>query len=147
MKENAGFFYVLIETDFLHTHSHFLPANQNALLTRHNQSNFVWCHSRVSILSSKHSCYQWECAYFPNYFIKWLHHKNNLHSHSQIFFRLDCFYFPLSHRPNHNLKQRKVKNKLLRKIFNKENLKYVQHIHVPSITMDPTMILYYVRDT
>ena len=30
MKENAGFFYFLIEADFLNTHSYFLPANQNA---------------------------------------------------------------------------------------------------------------------
>ena len=38
MKENAGF-YFLIETDFLDTRSYFLPANQNACLTIHNQSN------------------------------------------------------------------------------------------------------------
>ena len=33
MKENAGFLYVLIETDFLDTCSYFLPANQNVHLT------------------------------------------------------------------------------------------------------------------
>ena len=55
MKENAGFFYFLIETGFHDTRSYFLPSNQNARLTIHNQSKFMWCHSRVSILSSKHS--------------------------------------------------------------------------------------------
>ena len=38
MKENAGFFFqFLIETDFLDTRSYFLPTNQNARLTIHNQ--------------------------------------------------------------------------------------------------------------
>ena len=51
MKENAVFFYFLIEKDFLDTRPYFLPANQSARLTIYNQSKF----SRVSILSSKHS--------------------------------------------------------------------------------------------
>ena len=42
MKENADFFScLLIERDFLDTRSYFLPANQNARLTIHNQSKFV----------------------------------------------------------------------------------------------------------
>lgn len=49
------FFHFLIETDFLDTRSYFLPTNQNARLTIHNQSKFMRCHSRVYILSSKHS--------------------------------------------------------------------------------------------
>ena len=35
------FFHFLIETDFLDTRSYFLPTNQNARLTIHNQSKFV----------------------------------------------------------------------------------------------------------
>ena len=54
MKEtNEGRF--LIETGFLDTRSYFLEANQNARLTAYNQPKFVWCHSRVFILSPKHS--------------------------------------------------------------------------------------------
>ena len=41
MKENAGFFYFLIETDFLDTRSYFLQTNQNLRLTIHNQSKFL----------------------------------------------------------------------------------------------------------
>ena len=56
MKENAEVFLnFLIETHFLDTRSYFQPTNQNARRTTHNQSKFVWCHSRVSILSSKQS--------------------------------------------------------------------------------------------
>ena len=37
-----GFFYFLIKTDFLDSRSFFLPANQNACLTTHNQSKFCY---------------------------------------------------------------------------------------------------------
>ena len=70
MKEtNKGKF--LIETDFLDTRSYFLPTNQNARLTIHdNQSKFVWCHSRVPYFHLNTAIDQWECAYYSNYFIK-----------------------------------------------------------------------------
>ena len=48
---NCCFFNFLIETNFLDTRSHFLPANKNARLTTHNQSKFVWCHGRVYIIT------------------------------------------------------------------------------------------------
>ena len=73
------FLYFLIETDFLNTRSYFLPTNQNARLTIHNQSKFVWCNSRVPYCHLNKAIDQWECAYYPNYFIitnrvvfKWL---------------------------------------------------------------------------
>ena len=69
------FFYFLIESDFLDARSYFLPANQNRearLATpEHHQSKFVWCHSRVYILPSKHS-------YWPVRvrILSWLFYKN-----------------------------------------------------------------------
>ena len=61
MKENAGFlFFLLLDRNKFSCHTLIFPTNQ---------SKFVWCHSRVSILSSKQSSDQWECAYYPNYFI------------------------------------------------------------------------------
>ena len=52
------FFYLLIEVHFLDTPSHFLPANQNACLTTHNQSTMsTYSHLNTSI-------YQWESAYY-----------------------------------------------------------------------------------
>ena len=71
MKENAGFFYLLIEKYFLDTRSYFLPANQNSRLTTHNQSKFVWCHSRDSILSSKHSYWPMRVRVLSLLFYKW----------------------------------------------------------------------------
>ena len=68
------FFYFYIETDFLDTRSYFLPANQNARLTTHNQSKFVWCHNRVSILSSKNSYWPMRVyVSYPNYPMKKLY--------------------------------------------------------------------------
>ena len=55
MKENAVHFYFLIKIGFLDTRSYLLPTNENAHLTTHDQSKFVWCHNRVDILSSLHT--------------------------------------------------------------------------------------------
>lgn len=59
------FIYFMIE-NFLDTRSWFLPANQRAHLTSHNQSTFVWRHNRVYILWSKHTDWPMS-AYYPNY--------------------------------------------------------------------------------
>ena len=64
MKENP-FFKFLIETDLLDTRSYFPPANQNVRLTTHScdvTAVFPYSHLNTAID-------QWECAYYPNYFI------------------------------------------------------------------------------
>ena len=73
MKENAGFFHFLFKTAFLDTHSYFLPTDQNALLSIQNQSKFMRCHSRIYVLSSKHS-------YWPM----------RVHVLSQLFYTTKC---------------------------------------------------------
>ena len=62
---NEGKF--LNESDFLDTRSYFVPTSQNARLTTHNQSKFVWCHSRVPYSHLNTAIDQRECAYYLNY--------------------------------------------------------------------------------
>ena len=47
MKENAGFFYFLIETDFFDKRSYFLTANQNTRLTKIRVMSQPYLHTLI----------------------------------------------------------------------------------------------------
>ena len=66
MKKNAGFFYFLIETDFLDTRSYFYQPIKTRVWQHIANQNSCDVTAFVYILHLNTAIYQWECAYYPN---------------------------------------------------------------------------------